>query len=212
MNFACASAAAAEKAWAPVAGHCRRRGVGARSRQRAGQCAFSRRVRPPRRGLAQARRHRRGSRRAGDAQARHGRACSASRKARRTNRRSWSCAGMAASAAPIRSLSSARACASIPAAFRSSRRHGMEDMKGDMAGAACVIGLMHALAARKAKVNVVGVIGLVENMPDGKAQRPATSSPRCRDRRSRSSTPTPKAASCWPTCCTTSTSVSSRNS
>ena len=49
---------------------------------------------------------------------------------------------------------------------------GMEDMKGDMAGAACVVGLMRALAARKAKVNVVGAIGLVENMPDGKAQRP----------------------------------------
>jgi leucyl aminopeptidase len=49
---------------------------------------------------------------------------------------------------------------------------GMEDMKGDMAGAACVVGLMHTLAARKAKVNAVGVIGLVENMPDGKAQRP----------------------------------------
>jgi len=49
---------------------------------------------------------------------------------------------------------------------------GMEDMKGDMAGAACVVGLMHALAGRKAKVNAVGVIGLVENMPDGNAQRP----------------------------------------
>jgi leucyl aminopeptidase len=49
---------------------------------------------------------------------------------------------------------------------------GMEDMKGDMAGAACVVGLMRALARRKAKVNVVGAIGLVENMPDGKAQRP----------------------------------------
>jgi leucyl aminopeptidase len=49
---------------------------------------------------------------------------------------------------------------------------GMEDMKGDMAGAACVTGLMHTLAARKAKVNAVGVIGLVENMPDGAAQRP----------------------------------------
>ncbi len=49
---------------------------------------------------------------------------------------------------------------------------GMEDMKGDMGGAACVVGLMHALAGRKAKVNAVGVIGLVENMPDGKAQRP----------------------------------------
>jgi leucyl aminopeptidase len=49
---------------------------------------------------------------------------------------------------------------------------GMEDMKGDMAGAACVVGLMHVLAARKARVNAVGAIGLVENMPDGKAQRP----------------------------------------
>ncbi|MBN9064525.1 MAG: leucyl aminopeptidase [Rhizobiales bacterium 65-9] len=49
---------------------------------------------------------------------------------------------------------------------------GMEDMKGDMAGAACVTGLMHALASRKAKVNAVGVIGLVENMPGGSAQRP----------------------------------------
>ncbi|MET0444927.1 MAG: leucyl aminopeptidase, partial [Pseudorhodoplanes sp.] len=49
---------------------------------------------------------------------------------------------------------------------------GMEDMKGDMAGAACVAGLMQALASRKAKANVVGAIGLVENMPDGNAQRP----------------------------------------
>jgi len=49
---------------------------------------------------------------------------------------------------------------------------GMEDMKGDMGGAAAVTGLMHVLAARKAKVNAIGVIGLVENMPDGNAQRP----------------------------------------
>jgi leucyl aminopeptidase len=49
---------------------------------------------------------------------------------------------------------------------------GMEDMKGDMAGAACVVGLMHALAGRKAKVDAVGVIGLVENMPSGGAIRP----------------------------------------
>ncbi|HCL66860.1 MAG TPA: leucyl aminopeptidase [Rhizobium sp.] len=49
---------------------------------------------------------------------------------------------------------------------------GMEDMKGDMGGAAAVTGLMHALASRKAKANVVGIIGLVENMPDGNAQRP----------------------------------------
>jgi leucyl aminopeptidase len=48
----------------------------------------------------------------------------------------------------------------------------MEDMKGDMAGAACVVGLMQALAARKAKVNVVGAIGIVENSVDGKSQRP----------------------------------------
>lgn len=49
---------------------------------------------------------------------------------------------------------------------------GMEDMKGDMAGAACVVGLMQELAERKAKVNAVGIIGLVENMPSGTAQRP----------------------------------------
>jgi leucyl aminopeptidase len=48
----------------------------------------------------------------------------------------------------------------------------MEDMKGDMGGAAAVTGLMHALATRKAKVNAVGIIGLVENMPDGNAMRP----------------------------------------
>ncbi len=49
---------------------------------------------------------------------------------------------------------------------------GMEDMKGDMGGAAAVTGLMHALAARKAKVHAIGIIALVENMPDGDAQRP----------------------------------------
>jgi leucyl aminopeptidase len=49
---------------------------------------------------------------------------------------------------------------------------GMEDMKWDMAGSAAVIGAMRALASRKAKVNVVGVVGLVENMPSGTAQRP----------------------------------------
>jgi leucyl aminopeptidase len=48
----------------------------------------------------------------------------------------------------------------------------MEDMKWDMAGAGVVIGLMKALAGRKAKVNVVGMVGLVENMPSGSAQRP----------------------------------------
>ena len=48
----------------------------------------------------------------------------------------------------------------------------MDDMTGDMGGAACVVGLMHALAGRKARVNVVGVAGLVENMPSGTAMRP----------------------------------------
>jgi leucyl aminopeptidase len=49
---------------------------------------------------------------------------------------------------------------------------GMEDMKWDMAGAGTVVGLMAALAGRKAKVDVVGLVGLVENMPSGTAQRP----------------------------------------
>jgi leucyl aminopeptidase len=49
---------------------------------------------------------------------------------------------------------------------------GMEDMKWDMAGAGVVIGLMRALAGRKAKVNAVGIAGCVENMPSGSAQRP----------------------------------------
>lgn len=49
---------------------------------------------------------------------------------------------------------------------------GMEEMKWDMGGSAVVIGLMKALAGRKAKVNVVGVVGLVENMISGEAQRP----------------------------------------
>ena len=49
---------------------------------------------------------------------------------------------------------------------------GMEEMKTDMGGAAAVAGAMHALAGRKAKVNAVGILGLVENMPDGNAIRP----------------------------------------
>ena len=49
---------------------------------------------------------------------------------------------------------------------------GMEDMKWDMGGSGVVVGLMRALARRKARVNAVGVVGLVENMPSGTAQRP----------------------------------------
>ncbi|RZO48320.1 MAG: leucyl aminopeptidase [Candidatus Pelagibacterales bacterium] len=48
----------------------------------------------------------------------------------------------------------------------------MEEMKYDMGGSAVVVGLMKSFALRKAKVNAVGVVGLVENMPDGNAQRP----------------------------------------
>tara|TARA_Y100000768_G_scaffold306336_1_gene240348 strand:+ start:2501 stop:3955 length:1455 start_codon:yes stop_codon:yes gene_type:complete len=48
----------------------------------------------------------------------------------------------------------------------------MEDMTYDMAGSAVVVGLMKSLAKRKAKINAVGVVGLVENMPGGNAQRP----------------------------------------
>jgi leucyl aminopeptidase len=50
---------------------------------------------------------------------------------------------------------------------------GMEDMKWDMAGAGTVVGLMATLAGRKARVNAVGLVGLVENMPSGAAQRPS---------------------------------------
>ena len=49
---------------------------------------------------------------------------------------------------------------------------GMEDMKWDMAGAGTVVGLMAALAGRRAKCDVIGMVGLVENMPSGTAQRP----------------------------------------
>ncbi|WP_323036567.1 leucyl aminopeptidase [Pararhodobacter sp.] len=49
---------------------------------------------------------------------------------------------------------------------------GMEEMTMDMGGAGVVAGVMRALAARKAKAHVVGIVGLVENMPDGRAQRP----------------------------------------
>jgi len=49
---------------------------------------------------------------------------------------------------------------------------GMEDMKWDMGGAGAVTGAMHAIAARKSRARVIGVCGLVENMPDGNAQRP----------------------------------------
>ena len=48
----------------------------------------------------------------------------------------------------------------------------MDEMKGDMGGAAAVVGVMRALAGRSAKVNAIGIVGLVENSVDGNAQRP----------------------------------------
>ncbi len=66
---------------------------------------------------------------------------------------------------------------------------GMEDMKGDMAGAACVVGLMHALASRKAKANVVGSSASSRTCPTARRSGRATSSPPCRARPSKSSTP-----------------------
>ncbi len=81
---------------------------------------------------------------------------------------------------------------------------GMEDMKGDMGGSAAVVGTLHALASRKAKANVIGAIGIVENMPDGNAYRPSDIVTSLSARPSRSSTPTRKAASCSPTCSGTS--------
>ena len=51
--------------------------------------------------------------------------------------------------------------------------NGMEDMKYDMAGSGVVLGLFKTLALRQAKVNVIGVMGMAENMPSGSAQRPS---------------------------------------
>jgi len=81
-----------------------------------------------------------------------------------------------------------------PAGSRSSRPAACEDMKGDMAGRRLRGRAPASVAERKARVNAVGAIGLSRTWPDGKAQRPETSSPRCRDRRSRSSIPTPRQA------------------
>jgi leucyl aminopeptidase len=88
---------------------------------------------------------------------------------------------------------------------------GMEDMKWDMGGSAAVVGLMHALAGRNAKVNAVGVVGLVENMPSGTAQRPGDVV------RSMSgqtievlNTDAERAGSCSPTRCGTARTGSSR--
>ena len=90
---------------------------------------------------------------------------------------------------------------------------GMEDMKGDMGGAAAVVGLMRALAGAQGQGQCrrhhrAGREHRSTAMPSARA----TSSRRCRARPSRSSTPTPRDASCWPTRSGTATSASSRSS
>ena len=91
------------------------------------------------------------------------------------------------------------------------RRHGGHE--GRHGRRRRVTGLMQALAARKAKANVVGIIGLVENMPDGNAQRPGdvVKSHVGPDHRG-ASTPTPRAGWCWPMPCGTARTASSRSS
>ena len=83
-----------------------------------------------------------------------------------------SCVGMVAKPKTSRLLSSARGVVFDTGGISIKPSGGMEDMKGDMGGAAAVTGLMHALASRKAKTNVVGISAWSKNMPDGDAQRP----------------------------------------
>jgi leucyl aminopeptidase len=70
----------------------------------------------------------------------------------------------------------------------------MDEMKYDMCGAAGVLGTIKAAAMMKLPINLTVIVPSTENMPGGGASGRATSSPRCRARPSRSSTPTPKAA------------------
>ena len=69
----------------------------------------------------------------------------------------------------------------------------MEKMKYDMAGGATMIGAMRAIALLKPKVKVISIVCATENMPSGKAQKPAIFRRRCRARRLKLSTPTRKA-------------------
>ena len=108
----------------------------------------------------------------GDEEARHGRAARRRPGLARGQPRRRSCAGTAARRATPPVAFIGKGVCFDTGGISIKPAAGMEDMKGDMAGAACVVGLMHALAARKAKVNAIGAIGLVENMPDGNAQRP----------------------------------------
>ena len=77
---------------------------------------------------------------------------------------------------------------------------GMGEMKTDMGGSAAVVGLMRALAGRKAKVNAIGIVGLVENMPDAARSARAMLLLACPVKRFRCSIPTQKGGWCWRTC------------
>ncbi len=74
---------------------------------------------------------------------------------------------------------------------------GMDEMKGDMGGAAAVVGAMRAIAGRKARANVVGIVGWSRICQTARRNAPATSSPRCPAKRSKCSIPTRKAVWCW---------------
>ena len=182
----------------------RRRHSGARPGQRAGQRARPGRIRGPRQGARGARRRGRGADRKGDEEARHGRAARRRAGLARGRRAWWSCSGTAARPKDKPVAFVGKGVVFDTGGISIKPAAGMEDMKGDMGGAAAVTGLMHALAARKAKVNAHRHHRLRrEHASTATRSGRATSSPRCRARPSRCSTPTPKAASCWPTRCGT---------
>ncbi len=171
MTVAVGDVAAARNAYRTRAGDCRRRADGARSRQRAGQCALSGGIRPPRDelqkvGVAVEVLDVKAMKKLG-MNALLGVGQGSARESRVVVMR-WN--GGKKSDAPVAFIGKGVCFDTGGISIKPAA--SMEDMKGDMAGAACVVGLMHALAARKAHVNAVGVIGLVENMPDGNAQRP----------------------------------------
>ena len=79
----------------------------------------------------------------------------------------------------------------------------MAEMKFDMSGGAAVIEAVAAIARLQLPVKLVAVVGATENLPSGRAIKPGTSSTAPTARRSRSTTPTPRAGWCWPTACAT---------
>ena len=140
---------------------------GQRARQRPDAQGVRRRLRRARRGRARGR----DPRPSGADPARHERAAGRGAGQRRSRPSSRSCAGRAAAARPPLALVGKGVCFDT-GGISIKPAQGMEEMKADMGGAAAVFGAMLALAGRKARANVVGVVGLVENMPSANAQRP----------------------------------------